>query len=142
VHPVNLQPRCPLGIALPRIDFVKGVKSGGRNARLDEVSWDEWFRIFDDNSLVFLYQPEGESKFFKLLSADTARENESRSRGRRGRSSRAGRRGVSTGRRESARTARRRTGSSRRSSSRGRGRVTRRKVRQGARTVMMECREI
>ena len=100
---------------LLRIDFVKGTKSGGRNLRLDEVSWDDWFRIFDDNDLVFLHQPEGESKFFKLVSPETARENEQGTRGRRGRSSRAGRRGgQARGRRANAAVKQRRSTGSRR----------------------------
>lgn len=52
---------------LLRIDFVKGKGSGGREESLEEVSWDEWFRIFDDRGLEFLHDPEGESRFFKLV---------------------------------------------------------------------------
>lgn len=54
---------------LLRIDFVRGAKSGGREASLEEVDWDRWFELFDDNELTFLYTPDGESKFFKLVSA-------------------------------------------------------------------------
>src|SRR5918912_4297532 len=110
---------------LLRVDFIKGPKSGGRNARLDEVSWDEWFRVFDDNNLVFLHQPEGESKFFKLISPETARENESGSRGQRGRSSRAGRRGgQARGRRANAAAKQRRsTGGRRKAAGRSQNRA-------------------
>ena len=59
-----------------RIDFVEGERSGGHEDSLNETDWDNWFRIFDDTHLVFLYQPEGESRFFKLISQDTADEDE------------------------------------------------------------------
>jgi hypothetical protein len=65
---------------LLRIDFVRGPKSGGRDPRLREVSWDEWFRIFDENDLVFLYSPKKENRFFKLVYPETVKE---KTRGRR-----------------------------------------------------------
>lgn len=44
----------------------------GREGSLQEISWDEFFRKFDEKKLVFLYQEttkEGkESRFFKLVS--------------------------------------------------------------------------
>lgn len=52
---------------LLRIDFVEGKGSGGREDTLEEVSWEEWFEIFDDRELEFLFVPEGESRFFKLV---------------------------------------------------------------------------
>jgi hypothetical protein len=54
---------------LLRIDFVRGKQSGGRAASLEEVSWDRWFEIFDDNGLTFLCANEPDSKFFKLVRA-------------------------------------------------------------------------
>jgi hypothetical protein len=53
-----------------RIDF-----PGGAGAEsLEEVSWDEWFDVFDDRGLAFLYQEQkasGEdSTFFKLVNRD------------------------------------------------------------------------
>lgn len=43
---------------------------------LEEISWDEFFRKFDEKNLAFLYQDttsSGEqSRFFKLVSRDTA----------------------------------------------------------------------
>lgn len=52
---------------LLRIDF-----PGYAEENLEEISWDEWFDIFDDNDLEFLYQEEtseGEkSNFNKLVS--------------------------------------------------------------------------
>lgn len=55
---------------LLRIDFIEGEESGGREDKLEEVTWDRWFEIFDDSELDFLYSPEGDSKFFKLVSAE------------------------------------------------------------------------
>src|SRR3954447_19045264 len=53
------------GIA--RIDF-----PGGEEDRLDDISWDDWFRKFDEEKLAFLYQEQvksgDESRFFKLVS--------------------------------------------------------------------------
>jgi hypothetical protein len=54
---------------LLRIDFIRGGKSGGREQSLEEVDWDRWFEIFDDNDLSFLHSPEKDSRFFKLVSA-------------------------------------------------------------------------
>ena len=52
---------------LIRIDFPG--YSGGDS--LEEISWEEWYKIFQDNDLAFLYQEktaEGkESRFFKLV---------------------------------------------------------------------------
>ena len=40
--------------------------------RLEPISWDEWFKKFDEKNLAFLYQDEtregAESRFFKLVS--------------------------------------------------------------------------
>jgi hypothetical protein len=53
-----------------RIDF----PGGAGEESLEHVSWDEWFRVFDDRNLAFLYQEEragGEdSTFFKLVRRD------------------------------------------------------------------------
>lgn len=42
-----------------------------RDENLTEISWDEFFRIFDESAVEFLYQEEtanGEtSRFFKLV---------------------------------------------------------------------------
>jgi hypothetical protein len=50
-----------------RIDF----PGGAGEDQLEPVSWDEWFRKFDDEGLAFVYQDEksdGEdSTFFKLV---------------------------------------------------------------------------
>ncbi len=40
------------------------------NSRLEEISWDDWFRSFDERELVFLYQYRksdgSQSNFFRL----------------------------------------------------------------------------
>jgi hypothetical protein len=48
-----------------RIDFGKPEES------LEEVGWDEFFRVFDENELAFLYQAEGDSRFNKFISRDS-----------------------------------------------------------------------
>jgi hypothetical protein len=46
----------------------------GDDEALEEISWDEWLRAFDENKLAFLYQEEtkdgNESRFSKLVSKD------------------------------------------------------------------------
>jgi hypothetical protein len=109
---------------LLRIDFVKGPKSGGREPRLREVSWDEWFRVFDQNDLVFLYDPRGESRFFKLVSPETLQEKQQRARAGAGTSRRrsTGRRGAGqTDRSAAKRTTARKISGSRRSRKSSRG---------------------
>jgi hypothetical protein len=55
-----------------RIDF-PGYSGAGS---LEEISWDEFFKKFDENKLAFLYQEHTssgeESRFFKLVSRDSA----------------------------------------------------------------------
>jgi hypothetical protein len=49
---------------------------------LQPISWDDWFKAFDDNKLAFLYQDttkEGEeSRFNKLVNRSTASRSRSR----------------------------------------------------------------
>lgn len=52
-----------------RIDF--GEPAEG----LEQISWDEFFRAFDENDLVFLYSDEGETRFNKFVSRATAEAN-------------------------------------------------------------------
>ena len=40
------------------------------NDTLERISWDEWFRGFDNNQLSFLYQDESDSRFSQLVSRD------------------------------------------------------------------------
>ena len=34
---------------------------------LQSIDWDTFFKGFEDNNLAFLYQPEGDSRFSKLV---------------------------------------------------------------------------
>jgi hypothetical protein len=53
-----------------RIDFNE------REDRLDPINWDEFFRVFEQNNLAFLYQEKtadgSTSRFNKLVRRDTA----------------------------------------------------------------------
>lgn len=55
------------GDGVLRIDFPGGAEDG----RLEEITWDEFFQIFDKNNLTFLYQEQLESgeqsRFFKFI---------------------------------------------------------------------------
>jgi hypothetical protein len=57
---------------LLRIDFAEPPSADGPDDSLEQTTWDRWFQIFDENNLAFLYDPEPESRFFKLVSAETA----------------------------------------------------------------------
>lgn len=54
-----------------RIEF-----PGRSEAKLQKISWDEWFRKFDERDLAFLYQQRTASgrpsRFNKLVSPETA----------------------------------------------------------------------
>lgn len=57
------------GGGLLRINF-----PGGAEDSLENIEWEEFFTIFDENDLEFLYQEEtkdgGESRFFKFVGKD------------------------------------------------------------------------
>jgi hypothetical protein len=62
-HPAMVKTKGKGGIL--RIDF------GEPEDNLEEISWDEFFEIFDENKLAFLYQDEtsdgGQSRFNKFI---------------------------------------------------------------------------
>lgn len=62
---------------LIRIDFPGYSGSGS----LEKISWDDWFQKFEDSDLVLLFQETladgGQSNFNKLISRETAEENDS-----------------------------------------------------------------
>lgn len=62
-HPAKVPTKGDGGIL--RIDF------GEPEDSLEEIDWDEFFRIFDENELAFLYQDKtqdgGKSRFNKLV---------------------------------------------------------------------------
>jgi glutathione synthase/RimK-type ligase-like ATP-grasp enzyme len=44
---------------------------------LEEISWEEWYKVFQERNLAFLYQEETaggkESRFFKLVANDDSK---------------------------------------------------------------------
>jgi hypothetical protein len=62
-HPARVRDEGPGGIL--RIEFDEP------EAKLEEISWDEFFRIFDENRLAFLYQDKTDggrtSRFSKFV---------------------------------------------------------------------------
>jgi hypothetical protein len=52
-----------------RINFTNE-PGGDDDERLEEISWDDWFRAFDENNLAFLYEEDGESRFNKLVNRE------------------------------------------------------------------------
>ena len=55
--------------ALLRIGFPDNKNSDSDN--LEEISWEEFFKVFDKNKLALLYQPEDDDKLFtKLVNRD------------------------------------------------------------------------
>ena len=65
-HPAKVDTGGKGGIL--RIDF------GEPEDNLEEISWEEFFQIFDENKLAFLYQDEtsdgGKSRFNKFVNRD------------------------------------------------------------------------
>ncbi len=68
---------------LLRIDFPGRGRDESRGS-LEEISWDDFFQKFDEKGLAFLYQDEmksgQESRFFKLVSRETAEKKEEENR--------------------------------------------------------------
>ena len=66
------------GTEILRIDFLDDEDASDEDESLKEISWNEFFRIFDDRELVFLYQEETSegdvSRFSKFVSEKTAQE--------------------------------------------------------------------
>ena len=64
-------------VGVLRIDF-----PGGAERSLQKMSWEEWFRKFDERGLVFLHQDKTASgrtsRFNKLISKETAAETGNR----------------------------------------------------------------
>src|SRR5947208_2489181 len=74
----NGRPACVRGtgggndVGMLRIDF----PGFSGEETLQEISWDDFFRAFEENNLAFLYQDRtsdgGESRFFKFVSRSNA----------------------------------------------------------------------
>jgi hypothetical protein len=58
------------GGGLLRIDYDE--PGGNDDVRLHRIAWDEFFRIFDENDLAFLHDPERESRFSKFVEKQSA----------------------------------------------------------------------
>jgi hypothetical protein len=54
------------GGGILRIDFDE------REPSLEPITWDEFFKVFDERKLAFLYQDEGDSRFNKFIERDAA----------------------------------------------------------------------
>jgi len=67
-HPARVEGSGEGGIL--RIDF------GDPEERLERIDWDEFFRVFDENDLAFVYQEKtadgSTSRFNKLVDRDAA----------------------------------------------------------------------
>ena len=55
---------------LLRIDYDE--PGGNDDTRLHRISWDEFFKSFDQNDLAFLYDPDGDSRFSKFVEKESA----------------------------------------------------------------------
>ena len=55
---------------LLRIDYDE--PGGNDDTRLHRISWDEFFKSFDQNDLAFLHDPDGDSRFSKFVEKESA----------------------------------------------------------------------
>lgn len=71
-HPAIVKGTEKGGSALLRIDY----PGFSGDDRLEEITWDEFFEIFDENNLAFLYQEQTEdgglSRFSKFVDRSRA----------------------------------------------------------------------
>jgi len=71
-HPAIVKGTEKGGSALLRIDY----PGFSGEDRLEEITWDEFFKIFDENNLAFLYQDKTEdgglSRFSKFVDGSRA----------------------------------------------------------------------
>jgi glutathione synthase/RimK-type ligase-like ATP-grasp enzyme len=57
------------GVGIIRIEFPDAPNS--KNDSLEEISWDEFFKQFEDSNLALIFEPK--SNFNKLVSRDHAK---------------------------------------------------------------------
>ena len=69
-HPAVVSATESGGGGLLRIDYEE--PGGNDDDRLHRVTWNEFFRIFDENDLAFLHDTEGESRFSKFVAKESA----------------------------------------------------------------------
>ncbi len=55
---------------LLRIDYDE--PGGNDDTRLNRISWDDFFKIFDKNGIAFLYDPASDSRFSKFVQKESA----------------------------------------------------------------------
>jgi hypothetical protein len=55
---------------LLRIDYDE--PGGNDDNRLHRITWSEFFRIFDENGIAFLYDPDSDSRFSKFVQKESA----------------------------------------------------------------------
>ena len=55
---------------LLRIDYDE--PGGNNDSRLHRISWDEFFRSFDQNDLAFLHDSDSDSRFSKFVAKESA----------------------------------------------------------------------
>jgi hypothetical protein len=55
---------------LLRIDYDE--PGGNDDDRLHRITWNEFFKIFNENDLAFLHDPEGDSRFSKFVEKESA----------------------------------------------------------------------
>jgi hypothetical protein len=76
-HPAVVKGTAEKGSGVLRIDY----PGFSGEETLAPIEWDEFFRIFEENKLAFLYQDETkdgkESRFSKLISRDTEAKSQS-----------------------------------------------------------------
>jgi hypothetical protein len=70
-HPAVVSATESGGGGLLRIDYDE--PGGNDDDRLHRVTWNEFFRIFDENDLAFLHDAEGESRFSKFVEKESAK---------------------------------------------------------------------
>jgi hypothetical protein len=58
------------GDGLLRIDHDE--PGGNNDSRLNRMTWDEFFKIFDRNDLAFLFDPESDGRFSRFVEKESA----------------------------------------------------------------------
>ena len=55
---------------LLRIDYDE--PGGNDDDALHRITWNEFFKIFDENDIAFLHDPDGDSRFSKFVAKESA----------------------------------------------------------------------
>jgi hypothetical protein len=62
--------RAPDAALATRASCVSICRATGPDPNLEPITWDEWFKAFDENGLAFLYEQDDNSRFYKLVSRE------------------------------------------------------------------------